>query len=224
MLVPELAGGATPELAELRAACRDAVAALGRPGTDELVIVGADPSGGTYTATAGASLHPYGVNLRVGGPDGQLPLALAIGAWLVGPAGPALPFRLVGVAPDATTEECLALGRSLADHDVRTALLVMGDGSARRTTSAPGRYDQRAAQFDQQIADALASGDVTALAALDPALASTLMVAGRAAWQVLAGAAGASAGAGAVDAALRLATAPYGVGYFVASWWIKARS
>ncbi|KWX08082.1 hypothetical protein TR74_16585 [Carbonactinospora thermoautotrophica] len=68
--------------------------------------------------------------------------------------------------------------------------------------------------FDDTVARALAEADAGALERLDAALAEELMAAGRAAWQVLAGAAR--------DAGLRgdlLAYhAPYGVAYFVAAW------
>jgi hypothetical protein len=90
----------------------------------------------------------------------------------------------------------------------------MGDGSARRGVTAPGYADERAEPFDATVAEALAKGDSDALLALDPALATDLMVAGRAPWQVLAGAAAGRAWRG----DLRHADAPYGVAYFVASW------
>lgn len=220
LLLPEIAAGAAPELDGLRAACDEAVAALVAARPDEVVVVGADPDGATYPRTAGASMHPYGVDVRVGGPDGELPLALAVGAWLVSRAGPPWPARYVGIAPDAATETCLALGRSLVSREERTALLVMGDGSARRTTRSPGRYDDRAEPFDEMVTDALGSGDVQVLTALDPVLATALMVAGRAAWQILAGAAEHSGLPGGIQACLRFVAAPYGVGYFVSSWRI----
>ena len=50
---------------------------------------------------------------------------------------------------DADAAEAAALGRSLGESDVRTALLVMGDLSARRAEEGgPGTYDERAAGFD----------------------------------------------------------------------------
>lgn len=55
---------------------------------------------------------------------------------------------------------------------------------------------------------------MAALAALDAELAAELLAAGRAPWQVLAGAA---EGAG-LDGRLLYEDAPYGVGYFVAAW------
>ena len=64
----------------------------------------------------------------------------------------------------------------------------MGDGTARRSVSAPGYLDERAAPFDAAVERAVRDGDLPALAALDPALAADLLAAGRPAWQALAGA------------------------------------
>src|SRR5690606_505434 len=97
---------------------------------------------------------------------------------------------------------------------VRVALLVLGDGSACRSVRAPGYLDERAAPFDAAVSAALASADTGALLGLDADLARRVRAAGRAAWQVLAGAA---EGAG-LSGALRYDDAPYGVGYLVASW------
>lgn len=90
----------------------------------------------------------------------------------------------------------------------------MGDGSACRTVKAPGYLDERAEPFDAEAARALGAADTAALAALDPGLARELQAAGRAPWQVLAGAA---EGAG-LSGALLYDEAPYGVGYLVAAW------
>ncbi len=145
LLVPQLAAGAAPDLDEVRAACDAAVAGLLAERPDEIVVVGADPEGGNYPAAAGASMQPYGVDLRVGGPEGELPLALS-------------------------------------------------------------------------------SGDVAALVALDPTLASALMVEGRAAWQVLAGAAEPASGpTPVIDARVIFDRAPYGVGYVVATWGYRTQ-
>ena len=133
-----------------------------------------------------------------------LPLSLTIGRWLLRdvleglPDG--VPVGFQAVADDASPEECLRLGRELAGPaDRRVALLVMGDGSACLNEKAPGYLDPRAEPYDAAVAEALRTADASALAALDPALSRELWVAGRAAWQVLAGAAG-TAGAGSPDA------------------------
>ena len=83
---------------------------------------------------------------------------------------------------------CRKLGADLAGRDARTALLVIGDGSARRGPRAPGHFDQRAAAFDAEVERAVRAGDTRALLDVDPALARELMATGRPAWQVLAGA------------------------------------
>src|SRR6185436_14561769 len=119
-----------------------------------------------------------------------------VGAWLVHRVDLSWPVRYVGVRPDAPSQVCLELGRTLAEESPRTALLVMGDGSARRTRQSPGRYEHRDESFDAEVAAALGAGDVVALAALDADLGAALMVAGRASWQVLAGAAEATTQAG----------------------------
>jgi aromatic ring-opening dioxygenase LigB subunit len=109
-----------------------------------------------------------------------------------------------------------ALGGRLADLDERVALLVMGDGSARRSEKAPGWFDHRAAAFDDAVAAALSAADVEALLRLDEGLARDLLAAGRAPWQVLAGA-GSPSGLP-WSAELLVNEAPFGVGYFVSSW------
>jgi hypothetical protein len=91
---------------------------------------------------------------------------------------------------------------------------VLGDGSARRSTSAPGYFDERAADFDAAVASALRSGNPATLCQLDAALGGQLLAAGVPAWH----AAGQALGQRRYDARLHYDEAPYGVGYFVASW------
>ncbi|RNL86178.1 class III extradiol dioxygenase subunit B-like domain-containing protein [Halostreptopolyspora alba] len=213
VLVPELAGGAAHELATVRDACDRAVAGLADAGAEEIVVVGAGEHTRTYGAGAGGSLAGFGVDLMVGSPPAVLPLSLTLGRWLAERAG-VEPSRYVAVPPDTSPAECLARGVTLASEPARLGILVMGDGSARRTEHAPGPHDPRAVPFDRSVATALAKADTAALAELGPGVATELMAAGRPAWQVLAGAA-----RGAVWHGELLAhEAPYGVGYFVALW------
>ncbi|WP_046472302.1 class III extradiol ring-cleavage dioxygenase family protein [Allosalinactinospora lopnorensis] len=213
LLVPELAQGAAPELETLRAACDRAVTGLLGSGADELVVVGAGGGDRTYGAGTGGSLAGYGVDVGVGPPPAVLPLSLTMGRWLAERGG-AVPSCYVEVAAGAPPEECLARGAELAAAASRIGILAMGDGSARRTECSPSYVDERAAPFDHSVAAALAKADTAALAALDPLVAAELMVAGRAAWQALAGAA---EGAG-LHGELLAHEAPYGVGYFAALW------
>jgi hypothetical protein len=123
-----------------------------------------------------------------GPPSPPVPLALAIGTQLLDAAGYVGPRVLQSVAESASPDACRDLGRDLAADAPLTALLVMGDGSARRSAAAPGYLDDRAEPFDALVEQALRDGDLAALASLDPDLARDLLAAGRPAWQVLAAA------------------------------------
>ncbi|QLE74300.1 hypothetical protein FGW37_24315 [Streptomyces rectiverticillatus] len=223
LLVPEVAAGAAPELDGLRAACLDALGLLAAARPDRLVVLGPAPQPGRGPHPQGSrgSFRGLGVDVdvRLGqGPQAgerQLPQSLAVAAWLLERTRWAdAPVEGLGVEETLEAERCLAAGRELADGDGRTALLVMGDGSACRTLKAPGYLDERAADFDAEAARALGAADTAALAALDGGLAQELKAAGRAPWQVLAGA---GVGAG-LKGQLLYDEAPYGVGYFVAAW------
>lgn len=223
LLVPDVAAGAAPELDGLRAACLDAVAVLAAARPDRLVVVGPAPhdGDGTYPQGSPGSFRGLGVDLDVrlgaGDPAGErrLPQPLAVAAWLLERTKwAAAPVEGLGVGAALESGRCLETGWELAATAERTALLVMGDGSACRTVKAPGYLDERAEPFDAEAARALGAADTAALAALDPGLARELQAAGRAPWQVLAGA---GEGAG-LNGALLYDEAPYGVGYFVAAW------
>ncbi|MFD3698219.1 hypothetical protein ACFWUZ_19050 [Streptomyces sp. NPDC058646] len=226
LLVPEVAAGAAAELGAARTACSDALAVLAASRPDLLVVVGAvvgaagQEDEGPYPPGSRGTFRGFGVDADVQLGEGgtgprPLPVPLAVGAWLLGHARwGAAPVEGLGVRESLETPRCLEAGRELAGRKARVALLVMGDGSACRTLKAPGYLDERAAGFDAGAARALGAADTAALAALDAGLAAELQAAGRAPWQVLAGAA---EGAG-LDGRLLYEDAPYGVGYFVAAW------
>ncbi|MEV8229985.1 hypothetical protein AB0P41_28680 [Streptomyces sp. NPDC079167] len=226
ILVPEVAAGAAPELDAARSACLDALGVLAAAEPDLLIVAGpAEPGGGgPYPPGSAGSFAAFGVGLTVrlgeapGGspaPGRPLPASLAVGAWLLGSAGwDGAPLEGLGVEESLAADRCLRAGADLVAGAERVALLVMGDGSACRTVKAPGYLDERAADFDAAAARALGSADVAALSALDESLAYELKAAGRAPWQVLAGAA---RGAG-LGGQLLYEDAPYGVGYVVAAW------
>jgi hypothetical protein len=217
LLVPEVTGASDPgdrELRRLRAACRDAVAVLLGAAPGLLVVVGGSGETAEYPAAAGGSLRDLAVPFTVGA-DPVLPLSLTIGKWLLAGAVPlSPPVTWQGIASGAATADCLSLGEKLAALAPRVALLVMGDGPGRRARGVPGATDAEADRYDEQVSAALAAADPGALAALDPRRDQELFVAGRAAWQVLAGA----AAPGAFTADLRYAAAPFEVSYYVASW------
>ncbi|MCM2388421.1 class III extradiol dioxygenase subunit B-like domain-containing protein [Streptomyces albipurpureus] len=222
LLVPEVAVGAAPELAAARTACADAIGVLAAARPDRLVVVGPAGEGerGPHHAGAIGSFSGFGaaisVRLGTGEPQARpLPTSLTVGAWLLDRARwAASPVAGLGVDEALDSARCRETGREIAAEAPRIALLVMSDGSACRSLKAPGYLDERAEGFDALAARALGSADLAALRTLDASLAHELKAAGRAPWQVLAGAA---EGAG-LDGRLLYDAAPYGVGYFVATW------
>jgi hypothetical protein len=196
LLLPGITGGPVAEVEELRSACLAAIGVLLAAGPSRVVLVG-----GT-------------------GPAEADPLSIVIGRQLLAEAGCRQPIEHLVVAHDSPPADCLRAGQRLAAGDGRTGLLVMGDGSARRSLKAPGYLDARAAPFDEEVQACLESGRLAGLADLDPVLAAELLVAGRAAWQVLAGAIGAGAAAGSSTGSSRLHYSgdPFGVWYPVFSW------
>ncbi|TXC99369.1 class III extradiol dioxygenase subunit B-like domain-containing protein [Streptomyces sp. ISID311] len=223
LLVPEVAAGAAPELDALRAACVDAVGVLAAARPDRLVVLGpADEAGqGPHPQGALGSFRGFGIDLDVqlgaaeAVPGRGLPPSLSVGAWLLSRTDwDDAPVEALGVAQPLPREQCAATGREIAAAAPRVALLVMGDGSACRTVKAPGYFDERAEPFDATVAHALGAADLAALTALDEEQATGLQASGRACWQV---AAGAAEGADLRGRLLR-EEAPYGVGYYVATW------
>jgi hypothetical protein len=148
-------------------------------------------------------------------PDYDLPLPLVIGNWLLDRAGVAAANRHgVLVRRDGTPIDGW---EGWPDLSASTGLLVMADGSARRSLKGPGYLDERAPAFDAAVTKALASADLEALAGLDESLASELLVGGVGPWKALAALAGVAQGA-AWRAEVLYDAAPYGVQYTVAAW------
>ena len=220
LLVPQVAAGAAAELDDLRAACDRAVAALLAAEPDVVVLLG----GGEETVAVGAgdsgSLAGFGVDLTV--PLGArlctgsalLPLPLTVGAWLLARSGWTGDVQGLSVAAGASSAACAGPAGELRDMAGRVGLLVLADGSAKRTPRAPGALDPAAEPFDRALAGALAAPDPAALAGLDERRADELWVAGRAAFAVL----GHATAGERWQAELLHDAAPYGVAYLVAAW------
>jgi hypothetical protein len=231
LLVPEVAAGAAAELDVARRAGARAVGVLAAARPDRLVVAGSIAGDGReeYPAGTCGSFHGFGVDRhvrlgcgpprpqRAAGAEHALPVSLAVAAWLLELARwPAsTPVSGLGVGELLSTGRCTAEGTAIAAGPERVALLAMGDGSACRSPKAPGSFDERAEGFDAAAARALGAADAAALGALDAQLARAVQAAGRAPWQVLAGAAAAGT---ALRGELLYDDAPYGVGYLVATW------
>jgi len=239
VLVPEVAQGAAGELDDCRAACHDVIATVLAKRPDVVVVVGAGTHTQTLASGSRGSFEPVGVAVPVrlgqgsdsdrtghggtgaegtdpGARSPSLPLTVSVGAWLLAqhPAAAQVSVHGLEVATDEPVPSCLNLGRALADDAAGVALLVVADGTARRGPAAPGYADERSAALDQAWISSLAEGSLDGLAALDPDLATVLMMAGRPPLQVLAGAAQGRRG----QSTLVWHGDPYGVQYAVASW------
>jgi hypothetical protein len=219
LLVPEAMGASGPhrdgDLDALLAACDAAILGLADAEPDVIVVVGGAAATTTFGGSAAGSLREYGVGFAVGTGEPVLPLSLTIGSWLLRRAGLAGgPARFQAIARDTAVAGCLRLGAQLARQAPRVAMLVMADGPGRRAVGIEGAADPEVERYDAEVAGALGGADPGSLARLAPALDDELVVAGRAAWQVLAGAAEGRRLAG----RLRCAVAPYDVSYLVASW------
>jgi hypothetical protein len=228
LLVPQAlgaagAGGAAgaagdAQIAELRAACGKAVAGLAAARPDLIVVVGGGGETAEYDALAAGSLRSFGIPFTTGSGDPVLPLSLTVGGWLVRQRAGREPWqlRLQAVRQSLPAAQCLRIGAGLAALAPSVALLVMGDGSARKVLGVHGAADPAAETYDAEVAAALADADPARLAGLDAALDDELMVAGRAAWQVLAGACDGRRPRG----QLLFAAAPLDVSYLVSFWEI----
>jgi hypothetical protein len=212
LLVPAVGAG---EPVAVREPAIAAVQWLCDQGIDRIVLLGSADTATLYPDGSAGSFLGFGVDytVRLTGPESSpvLPLSLTVGGWLLQEAG--WNGQVVAVSCDPSgvlPAEIPASGR--------VGLLVMGDGSARRTEKAPGWLDERAAGFDAGVSRALSEGNPEALAG-DLVLGAELLAAGAPAWSAAAGLlAGRTWRAG-----VSYDEAPYGVGYLVATWSIPAR-
>ena len=238
LLIPAALGAAASdppaEVRKVSEAATQAVERLIAARPDLIAVVGGGPVDREYGPAAAGGLHDYGVDVTVGTGEPVLPLSLTIGRWLLECAGVLEPAGVAAggagagsepvavlfqaVAQRASPGDCLKLGMVLAERAPRVALLAMGDSCARPAREAPGVPDLPAQEYDEDVAEALAAADARWLARLDPARDNELVVAGRAAWQVLAGAAGGRTRGNRLQGRLLCMSAPYGVTYLVASW------
>jgi hypothetical protein len=214
VLVPELAGVAADEVAELRAAMVAAVATLPL----RWIVVGLGASDGVFGPEAVGTFAGFGADVSVRlSPQSawrpvELPLCALIAGWIRAQAQPdaAAQVRVFADSHDSAT--AVDLGRQLRNEIDQstepTGVLVVADGANTLTPSAPGGHQPADVDVQRALDDALACGDLAALTRL-PA-----QVRGRVAFGVLAGLA---------EPVPRSAkelyrSEPYGVGYFAGVW------
>jgi hypothetical protein len=210
---PLLACGVTGQdvpLPGLRDACAAAVAWLLAGDLETVAVIGPATATATWPPDSVPDLSMHAPAVYPG--PSTIPLALAIGAQLLDAAGYSGPRILQSVAESSSPDASIELGRDLAAAAPRVGLLVVGDGTARRSTAAPGYLDDRAEPFDAAVEQAVREGDLSAFTALDPDLARDLLASGRSAWQALAGAL-----SPAPQTEVLYSAAPFGVAYLVAT-------
>jgi hypothetical protein len=132
------------------------------------------------------------------------------------PLGHRIARHLLGDTPFDAQVALPYEAASLVEHDDprRTVLVVVADGSACRSEKAPGHLHPDALAFDDALDQALRTGDVDVLAAVDPGQAHELWCEGAAGFHVLAEVA---RGRG-ITTDVSYADAPYGVAWWVARW------
>ena len=214
VLVPELAGAAAAEVADVREAVIAAAASLplrwvavGVGRSDRVVDQGSVGTFGGFGAELEVRLSPH-----AGAGPTELPLCALFAAWVRGLAQPDARVEVRIYSDGHDVEAALARGRQLRaeiDHMTeQTGVLILADGATTLTPAAPGGYQPHDVDVQRKLDDALASGDLAALTGLPQ------QVVGRVAFQVL---------AGLTEPAPRTAKelyrgAPYGVGYFAGVW------
>jgi hypothetical protein len=200
LLRPGIATGTEIETYSLRSACNVAVDRLINASSGQLLVLGAD----------GPLVDWQGFVPRLIDEDRQpMPLSLRVGAWLLSGRTLASDPMYLAITRDGEPVT------PWPDLPAATGVLVMGDGSARRSLKGPGYLDERAEPFDATVVKALADGSAQSLADLDLELASHLLAAGAPAWKAAASLLGADSR---WNADVLYADAPYGVMYTVASW------
>lgn len=214
VLVPELVGAAAAEVADLR----EAVIAVAGSLPPRWLVIGVGPGDAVYGPDYAGTFAGYGADVRVAlgpGPAGEpvaLPLCALVAGWIRGQAAPDAAIEVHVCAATHPVGEALARGRGLRARLDETpdpvGVLVVADGLNTLTPAAPGGHDPDSVPVQQQVDDALATGDLSALAELPET------VLGRVAYQVLAGLTEPEPG----SARELYRGAPYGVGYFVGEW------
>lgn len=216
VLVPELAGTAAAEVADLAAATLAAAALL----PDRWVVIGVGPDDEVLSSDVVGTFAGFGADVRVrlspqsdeAAPPRTLPVCALLAGWVRGQAQPHATAQVRVYRADHDADTALSLGTHLRGEIDRLAepvgVLVVADGANTLTPAAPGGYDPDNDDAQQALDDALAGGDIAALRRLPR------QILGRVAFQVLAG----LAEPGPRSAKELYRGAPYGVGYFAGAW------
>ena len=216
VLVPELAGAAAAEVADLAAATLAAAALL----PDRWVAIGTGSDDGLLSPDAVGTFAGFGADVRVrlspwadeAAAPVAFPVCALLAGWVRGQAQPHASAQVRIYRTDIDADAALDRGKRLrAEIDglaEPVGVLVVADGANTLTPAAPGGYNPDNAAAQQALDDALALGDIAALCRLPR------QILGRVAFQVLAGV----AEPGPRSAKELYRGAPFGVGYFAGAW------
>lgn len=211
VLVPELAGAATAEVADLRAAVLSAASAL----PPRWIAVGAGRADAVIAPSAVGTFAGYGADVRVAlsrdadGPVTELPLTALIAGWVRAQVdAAAVAVRDCADAGASAVHRGAALRAEIDAEREQIGVLIVADGANTLTPSAPGGHDPESVARQAALDDALAAGDVGAL--IERASGAV----GQGPYRVLAGLVGEEP----VRARELYRGAPYGVGYFAGTW------
>ncbi len=139
--------------------------------------------------------------------------------WLLNKAGVKCPVVRIGISglPALSHYQfgaCIAQAVDLLDR--RAVLIASGDLSHKLSESGPYGFAPEGAAFDQQITDALQTGDFGAMLSVSPDLADAAAECGLRSFYIMAGALDHKT----VNAALLSYEGPFGVGYAVAAYTV----
>ena len=207
ILVPELAGTAAEEVADLRAA----VLTVGAQLPTRWIAVAAGQTAAVVGPQAVGTFAGYGADIVVtlspepDGPVTDLPLAALITGWVRANAAPNAVAEVHIVGPNTDAGSLRAVLDAIGDP---IGVLVVADGANTLTAAAPGGFDPDSVPEQHRLDDALAAGDTANLTGVAAGAV------GRDAYRVVADLVGAAP----VAAHELYRGAPYGVGYFVGMW------
>lgn len=212
IVVPELAGAAADEVADLRAAVLTAAAVL----PPRWIAIGVGPTDAVIPPSATGTFAGYGAEIPVrlsaqaDDPVTALPLPALIAGWVRARvnADAVAEVRISADIGAAAADRGAALRAELDEAPDPVGVLVIADGANTLTESAPGGFDPDSVPVQAALDDALAAGDADALSRCAEGAV------GQAAYQVLAGLVGARP----VRATELYRGAPFGVGYFAGTW------
>ena len=214
MLIPELAGAAAQEVAQIRDGALRAAHAL----PDRWFVIGVGDDDLVLGPDARGTFAGYGADVPIAlGPDAAasprtLPVCALFAGWLRGQVNPQARAQVQVLDRATPVADALERGRvaraEIEAADEAVGVLIVADGALTLTQAAPGGYDAGAEEIQHGVDDALGNADVSALQNIPDS------VSGRAAYQMLAGIAGETHW----TPTEFVRDAPYGVGYFAGVW------